>query len=147
MAEIKFEVYKLTFEHSDREATIAWQRNNGFLIANSAFLIVVGLFRDAHLVAIILSSLAFAMSLLWAHQNHYSSAWHRYWIREMRRLEEEIDECKIWTRASSKAGIEQGRPSVRFTTHSTWLANLIAVAWFSIVVFFGGLSMGWWLAL
>ena len=136
MGDRKFEVYRLTFDHADKEVGMLWQRNAGFMVANSAFLIIVGMVQNDSAFASLLSVLAFVLSVVWLHQNYYSSRWLLYWIRELKRLEKELPGCEIWTHAGSAEGIEQGRPSLRLTSHGLWLAAIFVATWICISVYF-----------
>ncbi|MFL6192593.1 MAG: hypothetical protein ACJ75H_00370 [Thermoanaerobaculia bacterium] len=136
MSESKFDVYKLAFQHTQYEIDILWKRNNAFLVANSALVLVVGIVRESAEYAASLALLGLALTIVWYRANRYSYMWNRYWIRELKRLEGDLENCSLWTRAGSADGIKQGRPSVRFDAHEVYIAVVFIVGWLAILMFF-----------
>jgi hypothetical protein len=134
--ERKFEVYKLAFEHADKEWDMLWQRNGTFLVANSAFLFTVGLLQSNAVFAFTVSMLGLLLALIWLHSNREAYGWNMYWIRELRNLESELDGCKLWTETASRRAKERGRPSTRLGFHGTYISLVFALAWFGLTVFF-----------
>ena len=132
----KFEVYKLVFAHNDREVEMLWLRNGAFLVADSAFVFVVGILRDSTAFVFFLSLLGLPLAIFGLYSNLSDYAWSIYWIRELRRLEENIEESKLWTRAASAAAIEQGRPPLRFGKHGIYVALVFVICWVTLPVFF-----------
>ena len=134
--DVSFEVYKLAFEHTDKEWEMLWQRNGHFLVANSALLVAVGLLNTIVLFGLLTSVLGFMLAFIWLHSNREAYAFNFYWIRELRRLEEQISDCDIWTRVASRAAREQGRPSTRFNAHGTYISLVFILFWAGIAIFF-----------
>ena len=132
----KLEIYKLVFDHNDREWEMLWQRNGHFLVANSAFMFTIGFLNNNTIFAFILSILGLLLALIWTHSNREAYAFNFYWIHELRRLEKEIDDCIIWTRVASKEAREQGRPSTRFSSHGTYISIVFVLCWASLAIFF-----------
>lgn len=131
-----FEVYKLAFAHNEEELRLLWQRNSSFLVANSAFLVGVGVVRSSSGFSSLFAVLGLLLSLAWVESSRKSYLWNLYWIRELKRLEEGLDDCKIWTRAGSSEGRAQGRPSTKWSSTGLHLASIFAVAWAILAIHF-----------
>ncbi len=136
MSDRKFEIYKLAFQHNDEEARVLWQKNSAFLIANSSFLFAVSILRENQVVALLLSILGLGLAVTWLQSNRRSYSWLLYWIRELQRLEKDLGDCDLWSRAGSLEGKKQGRPSLRFASHGSQLAGLFLLAWVALLAFF-----------
>ena len=135
-ADRKFDAYKLAFEHADKEWNMLWQRNNAFLVANSAFVLMLGLLKSQIIFGLIVSIVGLLLALIWLHSNREAYAWNMYWIRELRDLENGLAGCKLWTKTASKRAKDKGRPSSRFGFHGTYISLVFVAAWTVIVIFF-----------
>jgi hypothetical protein len=137
-----FEVYKLAFQHTDKEWEMLWQRNGHFLVGNSALLVALGLLSSAVYFGLIISILGLLLAIIWWHSNREAYAFNFYWIRELRRLEEHLSGCDLWTRVASQTARVQGRPSTRYNHHGTYLAIVFALIWALIVLYFVLIILG-----
>jgi|GEM_PF-7133138 len=131
-----FEVYKLAFGHNEEELRLLWQRNSSFLVANSAFLVGIGIVRSSPGFSLLFAALGFLLSLVWTESSRRSYRWNLYWIRELKRLEEGLDDCKLWTRTGSSEGKMQGRPSLKWSSTGLHLAVIFTIAWAVLTINF-----------
>lgn len=81
--EAKLKLYK---EGLDNEATLHWTRNNYFLITSSILLVVLGLFSDERLQAV-LGILGITLNLVWLTIQHRSSKYIGYWKEKISELQ------------------------------------------------------------
>ena len=83
--EEKIKIYK---EGLDNEARLHWTRNNYFLITSSILLVVLGLFSDERLQAV-LGILGITLNLVWLTIQHRSSKYIVYWKENISELQED----------------------------------------------------------
>ena len=86
MAHSDEEKLKLYKDGLDNEARLHWTRNNYFLITSSILLVVLGLFSDERLQAV-LGILGITLNLVWLTIQHRSSKYIGYWKKEISKLQ------------------------------------------------------------
>ncbi len=86
MAHTDEEKLKLYKDGLDKEASLHWTRNNYFLITSSILLIVLGLFSDERLQAV-LGILGVTLNSVWLIIQHRSSKYIGYWKKMISELQ------------------------------------------------------------